>query len=60
MDYSNILTLSPQNLYDEALKFKSNQDYTNYHMYMMHAANLKFEPAVKELFDDYQNTYLHK
>jgi len=64
MDYQHIISLSPKDLYDQGLIFKLKQDYNNYCMYMVMAANYDYDLAIQELFNDYQNnchnSFLHK
>ena len=53
MEYKNdaILKLSGHELYKKAMKFKKNNDRTNYHKYLTMAANYDYEKAKTECCD---------
>lgn len=55
----DFLNCDSQTLYEKSVEFKNNNDYTNFIMYLTHAANLGNSLAIKTLFDDYQNDKNH-
>ncbi|AYV77264.1 MAG: hypothetical protein Barrevirus25_7 [Barrevirus sp.] len=55
-----ILSLTKEELYDNALKFKDKQDYTNYCMFMTMSANYDYELAKDDIDTDYTGLKLYK
>lgn len=51
----NIMSMSPEELYIKAIKFKDVDDYDNYFIHMTMAANFKHPGAIYHLHEDYHH-----
>lgn len=59
MEFDNIIKLAPKKLYRKALPFKKSNDYDNYCIYMIMAANYGYKLAHDDLAQDYSGNELH-
>lgn len=55
MDFTTVLTLSKDELYEKALSYEKQEDYDNYFIHLTMAANLDHKDAMNKLDDDYIN-----
>lgn len=59
INFEEIISASPEDLYRDGMKNKLDEDYTGYCLRMTMSANLKYEPAMKELANDYYDNNIH-
>jgi TPR repeat protein len=56
---NSIINLESNELYEKAMAFKENKDYSNYAVYLTMAANKDYGIAIEECMEDYHNDTVH-